>query len=143
MPVKWMSIEAIISGMYSSQSDVWSFGVVLWELFTLGKMPYGEMPISYKYLSELLLKGHRLKKPPCAPRFIGQLISSCWNKEPIRRPTLDEMEKTLGEQLENSMFRRFAKLNDKFAEANEKPEVTSAPFCCSNAPCPQYVSTCP
>ena len=65
MPIKWMAIEALRDGVYSTQSDVWSFGVVMWEIFSLGQVPYPTVEVNQNFV-ELLQNGKRLEKPPYA-----------------------------------------------------------------------------
>ena len=62
MPIKWMSIEAIEDRTFSSQSDVWAYGIVLWELFSLGKTPYPGMKINPDFL-KWLHSGQRMHSP--------------------------------------------------------------------------------
>lgn len=61
LPIKWMAIESIQDGIFSTQSDIWSYGIVLWEFFTLAKTPYPgiEPEELYKKLNE----GYRMEKP--------------------------------------------------------------------------------
>ncbi|KAI8516932.1 hypothetical protein Bbelb_055130 [Branchiostoma belcheri] len=62
LPIKWMAIESLIEGVYSCKSDMWGFGVVLWEIATLGGTPYPEV-YGYETLVTRLRRGYRLQKP--------------------------------------------------------------------------------
>lgn len=64
MPVKWMSIEGIRDRIFSVQSDVWAFGITLWEIFSLGNIPYPN--IEYTKLLQYLEEGHRMDCPKYA-----------------------------------------------------------------------------
>ena len=84
--------------VFSSQSDVWSFGVVLWELFTLGKVPCPGKGVDQ--LIEELQNGYRMDKPQFAPKEIGHLMANCWKSMPNERPTFHQLQEALSNQLE-------------------------------------------
>ena len=71
LPVKWLAIEALFDRVYTTQSDVWAFGVLLWEIFTLGGSPYPGIPI--EKLFDLLKSGFRMDKPQVG-RELNSLI---------------------------------------------------------------------
>lgn len=64
LPIKWMAIESIRDRIFSTQSDIWSFGIVLWEFFTLAKTPYPGMEAEKQY--QKLIEGYRLEQPEYA-----------------------------------------------------------------------------
>lgn len=68
LPMRSMAVESIARSLFSTESDVWSFGIVLWELFTLAETPYSEVKDSSQFeeLSSKLVKGQRLRKPDYA-----------------------------------------------------------------------------
>ena len=88
-----MAIESLADWIFSSQSDVWSFGVVLWEIFSLAKVPYPGIP--YNQLIQGLQNGYRMTKPEFAPDEIGQLMADCWKTEPNQRPTFNQLVEAL------------------------------------------------
>ncbi|KAK6635683.1 hypothetical protein RUM44_000937 [Polyplax serrata] len=94
LPVKWMAPEALFDRVYTSQSDVWSYGVLLWEIMTLGGTPYPSVPRVEK-LFQLLRSGHRMEKPPCCSLEIYMLMRECWSYEPVARPTFWELVQSL------------------------------------------------
>ncbi|CAH1249313.1 LRRC15 [Branchiostoma lanceolatum] len=85
IPWKWMAPERLTDGeRYTSQSDVWSFGVVLYEIVTLGGSPYPDMPTSD--LPDRLRSGYRMPQPGDCPQPMYDLMLQCWRLEPEDRP---------------------------------------------------------
>ena len=114
-----MAIELLTHRTFSSQSDVWSFGVVLWELFTLGKIPYlgiGEA----NHLIHQLQTGYRLDKPEFASTEIAQIMMDCWKTEPNERPTFQQLEEVLSEYLEESVRSRFVCMDEHYVKLYEE-----------------------
>lgn len=93
LPLRWLSIEAIRDNIYSSKSDVWAYGVVLWEIGTLGASPYPT--ISNNELIPFLLEGKRLEKPEICTNKVYDIMLKCWKENPLERPTFDELYKML------------------------------------------------
>ncbi|XP_038065622.1 ephrin type-A receptor 1-like [Patiria miniata] len=85
VPVRWLAPESLLHNLYTSQSDVWSFGVLMWELVTLGSHPYPGMS-SQQVISQVQ-KGYRLPKPEHCSQEIYDMMVSCWMEDPEKRPT--------------------------------------------------------
>jgi len=93
LPVKWMSPESLEKGIYNTKSDVWSYGVLVWELFTRGVTPYPEVD-NWDILN-YLKQGRRLLRPTYCPKLIYSVLLRCWSEDPMLRPTFSELcEKT-------------------------------------------------
>ncbi|XP_078612849.1 fibroblast growth factor receptor 4-like [Branchiostoma floridae x Branchiostoma japonicum] len=97
LPLKWMALESIETGEYTCQSDVWSFGVLLWEIATMGKDPCydGRMQLSFLQMVGILRQGIRLERPPGCPEDLYRLMRSCWRDVPDTRPTPEGIEERL------------------------------------------------
>ncbi|XP_040832213.1 tyrosine-protein kinase receptor UFO isoform X3 [Ochotona curzoniae] len=97
MPVKWIAIESLADRVYTSKSDVWSFGVTMWEIATRGQTPYPGVENSEIY--DYLRQGHRLKQPADCLDGLYALMSRCWELNPRDRPSFAELR----EDLENAL----------------------------------------
>ncbi|KAK1797452.1 hypothetical protein P4O66_008301 [Electrophorus voltai] len=84
-PIKWTAPEAALYGKFSIKSDVWSFGVLLTEIITRGRVPYPGM--LNREVVEQLCCGYRMPCPPECPASLYELMLECWKKEPDQRPT--------------------------------------------------------
>uniref|UniRef100_A0A7N6B810 Fibroblast growth factor receptor n=1 Tax=Anabas testudineus TaxID=64144 RepID=A0A7N6B810_ANATE len=93
LPVKWMAPEALFDRIYTHQSDVWSFGVLLWEIFTLGGSPYPGVPV--EELFKLLKEGHRMDKPSTCTHELYMMMRDCWHAVPSQRPTFKQLVEDL------------------------------------------------
>ncbi|TNM84402.1 hypothetical protein fugu_008580 [Takifugu bimaculatus] len=86
LPVKWMAPESIFQCVYTVQSDVWSYGVLLWEIFSLGKSPYPNVAVDTHFY-KMIKDGRHMTQPDFAPVEMYQLMTHCWSLEPTDRPT--------------------------------------------------------
>uniref|UniRef100_H0X4E9 Proto-oncogene tyrosine-protein kinase receptor Ret n=1 Tax=Otolemur garnettii TaxID=30611 RepID=H0X4E9_OTOGA len=100
IPVKWMAIESLFDHIYTTQSDVWSFGVLLWEIVTLGGNPYPGIPP--ERLFNLLKTGHRMERPDNCSEEMYRLMLQCWKQEPDKRPVFADISKDLEKMMVKS-----------------------------------------
>ncbi|XP_062379192.1 tyrosine-protein kinase receptor TYRO3 [Sardina pilchardus] len=89
LPVKWIALESLADNVYTTQSDVWAFGVTMWEIMARGQTPYPGVENSEIY--EYLIKGERLKKPPDCRDDIYEIMHSCWSPVPKCRPSFQQL----------------------------------------------------
>uniref|UniRef100_A0A8C5EIP4 receptor protein-tyrosine kinase n=1 Tax=Gouania willdenowi TaxID=441366 RepID=A0A8C5EIP4_GOUWI len=101
LPLKWMAPETIFDRVYTTQSDVWSFGVLLWEIFSLGASPYPGVCIDETFCRRLK-EGTRMRPPEYATTEIYQTMLDCWLDRPTDRPTFAELVEHLGDLLQAS-----------------------------------------
>ncbi|XP_055455372.1 proto-oncogene tyrosine-protein kinase ROS isoform X3 [Psammomys obesus] len=93
LPVRWMAPENLMDGIFTSQSDVWSFGILVWEILTLGHQPY---PVhSNLDVLNYVQAGGRLEPPRNCPDDLWNLMSQCWAQEPNQRPTFHDIQDQL------------------------------------------------
>lgn len=88
LPLKWMAPESFDRNVFTPHSDVWSFGVCCWEIFTLGVEPYLELSNQY-LLSMIRDRNHRLYQPEYCPGGIYSLMKDCWASDPNDRPSFE------------------------------------------------------
>jgi serine/threonine protein kinase len=101
LPVKWMAPESLSDGHFSEKSDVWSYGVTMWEVFSGGKSPYpGTDPVT---LIQMLEEGDRLPKPynAACTKEIHQIMMKCWEAAPDDRPSFKELHKATSKYTEH------------------------------------------
>jgi serine/threonine protein kinase len=89
--IKWTAPECLTGRNFSSRSDVWSYGVLLWEIFSYGRSPYPRVPIDC--IERFILSGDRMKIPDgCTPEMC-QVIGSCWKLKAGERPSFKNLKK--------------------------------------------------
>ncbi|XP_069549694.1 tyrosine-protein kinase Fes/Fps [Brachyistius frenatus] len=93
IPVKWTAPEALNYGRYTTESDVWSFGVLLWETFSMGMTPYTSM--TNQQTRDEVEKGYRMPTPHTCPAEISKIMNSCWQYEPKNRPSFKKVRAEL------------------------------------------------
>ncbi|XP_072302108.1 fibroblast growth factor receptor 4 [Eucyclogobius newberryi] len=123
LPVKWMAPEALFDRVYTHQSDVWSFGVLMWEIFTLGGSPYPGIPV--EELFKLLKEGHRMDKPSNCTHELYMLMRECWHAVPTQRPTFKQLVEALDRTL-LSISDEYLDLSTPFEQYSPSCEDTSS-----------------
>ncbi|XP_067379746.1 tyrosine-protein kinase Tec-like isoform X2 [Channa argus] len=97
-PVKWSPPEVFNFCKYSSKSDVWSYGVLMWEVFTEGRMPFEQNP-NHEVVT-LVTQGHRLYRPKKATSAIYEIMQLCWHERPEERPMFSDLCMMISDSLE-------------------------------------------
>ncbi|KAJ8725070.1 hypothetical protein PYW07_016028 [Mythimna separata] len=93
-PIKWAPPEVLNYTRFSSKSDVWAFGVLMWEVFTCGKVPYGRMKNSE--VADMVQRGMLLEKPKGCLNEIYNVMRMCWRRSPEERPSFRVLKEELG-----------------------------------------------
>ncbi|KAJ4434078.1 hypothetical protein ANN_16397 [Periplaneta americana] len=96
-----MALESLADHMYTSKSDVWSFGVLMWELVTLGASPYPGVAVHN--LFHLLKAGYRMEKPENCSIQLYRVMRSCWDEDPSERPSFKELTVNFEQMLEDGV----------------------------------------
>lgn len=89
-PVKWTALEAIHDNKFTIKSDVWSFGILLYEIMTFGQMPYPAMT-NYQVVQKLP-QGYRMSRPPNCPKVMYDIMMDCWKESENDRPTFETLQ---------------------------------------------------
>ncbi|XP_051685276.1 fibroblast growth factor receptor 3 isoform X8 [Oryctolagus cuniculus] len=128
LPVKWMAPEALFDRVYTHQSDVWSFGVLLWEIFTLGGSPYPGIPV--EELFKLLREGHRMDKPANCTHDLYMIMRECWHAAPSQRPTFKQLVEDLDRVLTVTSTDEYLDLSAPFEQyspgGQDSPSASSS-----------------
>ncbi|XP_027018432.1 NT-3 growth factor receptor [Tachysurus fulvidraco] len=93
LPIRWMPPESIMYRKFSTESDVWSFGVIMWEIFTYGKQPWFQL--SNNEVIECITQGRILDRPRLCPKEVYDLMLGCWQREPQQRLNIKDIQKVL------------------------------------------------
>ncbi|BFF95540.1 vascular endothelial growth factor receptor kdr-like [Drosophila madeirensis] len=117
LPIKWLALESLSDHVFSTYSDVWSFGIVLWELFSLAKVPYPGIDPNQELFNKLN-DGYRMEKPPYANQELYEIMLECWRKNPESRPLFAELEKRFATMLGEDVASHYLDLNNPYMQTN-------------------------
>ncbi|XP_018618665.1 NT-3 growth factor receptor [Scleropages formosus] len=93
LPIRWMPPESIMYRKFTTESDVWSFGIILWEIFTYGKQPWFQL--SNNEVIECITQGRVLERPRICPKEVYDIMLGCWQREPHQRLSIKDIQKIL------------------------------------------------
>ncbi|OCT68564.1 hypothetical protein XELAEV_18039865mg [Xenopus laevis] len=116
LPVKWMPPEAFLEGVFTSKTDTWSFGVLLWEIFSLGYMPYPCK--TNQEVLEYVTSGGRMDPPKNCPGPVYRIMTQCWQHTPEHRPN-------------------FSTILERISYCTQDPDVINTPLPVESGPAPE------
>ncbi|XP_073435645.1 tyrosine-protein kinase CSK isoform X1 [Dendrobates tinctorius] len=102
LPVKWTSPEALREKNFSTKSDVWSFGILLWEIYSFGRVPYPR--IALKDVVPRVEKGYKMDAPDGCPAIVYELMKQCWHLDPNQRPSFRKLREQLEHIKDNELY---------------------------------------
>ncbi|XP_077352147.1 tyrosine-protein kinase Mer [Festucalex cinctus] len=137
MPVKWIAVESLADRVFTVKSDVWAFGVTMWEIATRGMTPYPG--IQNHEIYDYLLEGHRLKQPTDCLDDLYEIMYSCWRADPLDRPLFSHLREML-EKIMERFPESFSKediiyINTSFQDESPDGDATEHPVLTSSTSC--------
>ncbi|XP_058819026.1 uncharacterized protein LOC131681941 [Topomyia yanbarensis] len=130
VPVKWMAPESLADHIYTTKSDVWAFGVLCWELITLGASPYPGIPPQNLYT--LLKQGYRMDCPKNCSEEIYSIVRSCWTDDPKLRPSFKflagQFEQLLGRSAKYVDMEQNSISNPVYCENTDETDCAKISF---------------
>ncbi|XP_046352612.1 vascular endothelial growth factor receptor 1-like [Haliotis rufescens] len=152
VPVKWMALESFTHRIYTTKSDVWSYGVFIWELFSLGGNPYPGVEINEKFIG-LLKSGYRMEKPKYASDELFKIMELCWHDDPNMRPSFSSLVSSMGDFLEANVKQYYLDLNTTYVKMIDETGTTTTAAAAGGAAAadgylkmngsPDYTPMCP
>lgn len=112
LPVKWMAPESIFQGMYTMQSDVWAYGILLWEIFSLGVTPYPGVKVDRTFYS-MIERGFKMECPYYANESVYEMMCKCWDLDPCNRPSFSKVVSFMCDQLTASEEKLYHNMLDQ------------------------------
>jgi serine/threonine protein kinase len=117
LPIRWMAPESLHYRIFTHRSDVWSFGILMWEIVTLGSTPYPTM--GAREVMRRVWDGYRLERPSHCRTELFRVISKCWNADPNKRPDFAALRHDIGALIEASTDGGGYVDLESFAESNK------------------------
>ncbi|XP_053673665.1 vascular endothelial growth factor receptor 1 [Anopheles nili] len=117
LPFKWLALECISDNVFSTYSDVWAYGIVLWEVFSLGMVPYPGMDANQELYNKLR-DGYRMDKPQYSNQDIYDIMLNCWNVKPDSRPSFKDLKSRFNAMLPDEMRDHYLELNEPYLQMN-------------------------
>lgn len=127
LPFRWLAIESLKDGRYTTKSDVWSFGVVMWELFTRAKKPYEG--IGNNTILSYLESGNRLPRPLDVHELIFNITLQCWVREPNERPSFQNLATELKNVLTLFDKKQASAINQDLVQEAQQFDEIPRNFC--------------
>lgn len=126
LPLKWMAPESIFNNLYTTLSDVWSFGILLWEIFTLGGTPYPELPMNEQFYNAIK-RGYRMSRPSYASEEVYDIMQKCWDEKFEKRPSFSSLVTLTGNLLADGYKQRYKQVNEEFLRSDHPAVVRVGP----------------
>ncbi|KAL6429262.1 hypothetical protein ACFW04_008165 [Cataglyphis niger] len=117
LPIRWMAPESLIYSLFTTKTDVWSFGILMWEIVTLGSTPYPDM--TAREVMRNVHNGYRLERPSHCRSELFRVISRCWHADPDRRPEFQTLRRDLAQLLEDNMNGHYVDLESFASECTD------------------------
>ncbi|XP_073344451.1 receptor-type tyrosine-protein kinase FLT3 [Pagrus major] len=157
LPVKWMAPESTFQGIYTMKSDVWAYGILLWEIFSLGVTPYPGMKVDHTFYS-MIERGFKMECPYYANESVYGMMCKCWALDPCNRPSFSKLVSFIGEQLTDREEQLYHNMLDQtssdyqnaatvldisaMAKQNESKTQSTNDYCQTNATEESKVEMC-
>ncbi|XP_008306226.2 receptor-type tyrosine-protein kinase FLT3 [Cynoglossus semilaevis] len=123
LPVKWMAPESIFQGMYTMKSDVWAYGILLWEIFSLGVTPYPGIKVDHAFYS-MIESGFKMECPYYANESVYETMCMCWALEPSKRPSFSKLVSFMCNQLTDSEEKLYHNMMDQTSSEYQNAPAT-------------------